>query len=297
MSNTTGQESNAENKAEAIPVAAEWALWGKQSTDRGYHLLGHSNGSLGANTFNEVLTRYSPGTLEKLPQVTISWLSHREERNYLGIAIHDRAAEGQYDADGREIVFTRYYCAPYEDLAAGSISYHAMYAKFDSFALPMPDQALIKTELAAPRPAIPRDRQAMKVAALLLTGRRVCVVGADRVDFLERLTFVDAVASLLPYGIRCRLSASTWASSTLHTHKFRLFFLQCSSSGTRPSGSRPRGGMGSIRPNAHRTPICRWLPSLAGRSGSAARSLAGRAETADGLWRAGSTRDAGKNED
>ncbi len=231
MSSTSGQESNAESNAEVIPVAAEWALWGKQSTDRGYHLLGNSNGSLGANTFNEVLTRYSPGTLEKLPQVTVSWLSHREARNYLGIAIHDQAAEGQYDADGREIVFTRYYCAPYEDLAAGSISYHAMYAKFNNFALPIPDQALIKTELTAPRPAIPHDRQAAKVAALLLTGRRVCIVGADRVDFLERLAFVDAVASLLPYGIRCRLSASTWASSTLHAHKFRLFF----SSAPRPA--------------------------------------------------------------
>lgn len=224
MSNTTGQESNADSKATTIPVAAEWALWGKQSIDRGYHLLGHSNGSLGASTFNEVLTRYSPGTLERLPQVTVSWLSHREERNYLGIAIHDRAAEGQYDADGREIVFTRYYCVPYEDLAVGSISYHAMYAKFNNFALPIPDRTLIKTEIAAPRPTIPHYRQATKVAALLLTGRPVCIVGADGVGFLERLTFVDAVASLLPYGIRCRLSASTWASSTLQTHKFRLFF-------------------------------------------------------------------------
>ena len=251
MTNTTGQESNEESNAANIPVAAEWALWGKQSIDRGYHLLGHSNGSLGANTFNEVLTRYSPGTLEKLPQVTVSWLSHREERNYLGIAIHDLAAEGQYDADGREIVFTRYYCAPYEDLAAGSISYHAMYAKFSNFGLPIPDQAPIKTELTVPRPAIPHDIQATRVAALLLTGRRVCIVGADRVDFLERLTFVDTVVSLLPYGIRCRLSASTWASSTLHAHKFRLFF----SSAPRPARDHQQADLVVEWGQSDQTPI------------------------------------------
>ena len=282
MSNTTGQESNADSKAAAIPVAAEWALWGKHSIDRGYHLLGHSNGSLGVNTFNEVLTRYSPGTLEKLPQVTVSWLSHREERNYLGIAIHDRAAEGQYDADGREIVFTRYYCAPYEDLAAGSISYRTMYAKFNNLALPIPDGALIKTELAVPRPTIPHDKQATKVAALLLTGRRVCIVGADGADFLERLTFVDAVASLLPYGIRCRLSASTWASSTLQTHKFRLFF----SSAPRPARDHQQAdlvvewGQSDETPIGHR-PADGYLAWLEDQVRQPAASLAAQKQQMD----------------
>ncbi len=221
--------SNAatEGPAASIPavcVTAEWALWGKTASDRGYRLLDCSEGDIGADNFTEVLTRYSPGTLDRLPQVTVSWFRAKNERTYVAIAIHDRAERGQYDAAGREIVFTRYFCVPYEDLAAGTISYLAMYEEFGKCVLPVPDRAPIKTQLTTHPSGGPAGGQALRVAALLLTGKPVCIIGADRADLLERLGFLDAVVSLLPYGMRCRLSASTWASSTLQTHKFRLFF-------------------------------------------------------------------------
>jgi hypothetical protein len=216
--------SNAAMESTAVAITAEWAYWGKTASDRGYRLLDCSEGNFGPDNFIEVLTRYSPGTLDRLPQVTVSWSRSRSERTYVAIAIHDRAEHGLYDADGREIVFTRYFCVPYEDLAAGTISYLAMYGEFSKFALPVPDRAPIQTALATHPPGGPGRGQALRVAALLLTGQPVCIVGADRVDLLERLQFLDAVVSLLPYGMRCRLSASTWASSTLQTHKFRLFF-------------------------------------------------------------------------
>jgi hypothetical protein len=207
----------------SVPVAAEWALWGKTASDRGYHLLNCSEGSLGPDDFTEVLTRYSPGTLDRLPQVTISW-SPRDDRSLLGIAIHDQAEQGLCDAEGREIVFTRYFCVPYQDLAAGAIPYLAMYEEFSKFTLTGQERELIKAELDTTPPTAPRDGLALRVAALLLTGKPVCIVGADGVEFRERLRFLDCVASMLPYGMRSFLSASTWASSTSQKHKFRLFF-------------------------------------------------------------------------
>ena len=99
-----------------------------------------------------------------------------------------------------------------------------MYQEFSKFTLTRQGRIPIKTNLGDASLGNPSGEQAMRVAALLLTGKPVCIVGADQTVLLERLQFLDTVVSLLPYGMRCRLSASNWASSTLQTHKFRLFF-------------------------------------------------------------------------
>jgi hypothetical protein len=53
--------------------------------------------------------------------------------------------------------------------------------------------------------------------------------------------------SLLPYGLRCQLSASTWASSVFWEHKFRLFF----SSARRPDDKYDVIWDGDTRPPEH----------------------------------------------
>lgn len=58
-----------------VPVSAEWALWGTGGRGPGYRLLQCSARAIARQSFEEVLARYSPGTLEILPQVTISWFS------------------------------------------------------------------------------------------------------------------------------------------------------------------------------------------------------------------------------
>jgi hypothetical protein len=209
-----------------VTVTAEWALWGKDAGDAGYHLLECSAGTVSRENFDEVLTRYSPGTLEELPQTTISWLSDRAQPSYVGMAIHDAAERVQYDVSGREIVLTSYFCVPFNELAVGSVPYHAMYQKFRQYALPVPDRHRIQVRLEGLERDEPADVFAMQVAALLLTSKPVCIIGADRagISVDERLRFLDRVVSLLPYGMRSRLSASTWASSTFRDHRLRLFF-------------------------------------------------------------------------
>jgi hypothetical protein len=223
----------------SVMVTAEWALWGKKAGDIGYHQLDCSAGKISSENFDQVITRYSPGTPESLPQVTISWLSDKSQANYLAIAIHDRvhpagrpgprprAAEpAPFDAHGRETVRTSYYCVPFADVAEHGVSYRAMYEAFRAEPLPRDLRAPVTVKLAAgpdSSAATPADF-ALRVAALLLAGKPVCMLGAGHLTVTERLGFLDTVASLLPYGARTRLSASTWTSSTYQNHRFRLFF-------------------------------------------------------------------------
>jgi hypothetical protein len=68
------------------------------------------------------------------------------------------------------------------------------------------------------------DPLVQQVAAVLLTGGPVCVLGAEKTSAAERLTFIDAVMALLPYGFRTRMTAATWVRATHRDHRFRLFF-------------------------------------------------------------------------
>jgi Caspase domain/Nuclease-related domain len=219
------QVSRSEKRVGTVPVTAEWALQGKTPGGRGYQLLGYSEGVIDPKNFEEAQIRYSPGTLKDLPQVTVSWLDP-SGRCYVAIAIHDYGEEHMFDADGRDIVFTSYFCIPYDDAAEYVISYQAMYDTFREIPLlSATGRSPFSVELALlARPSHIEIEQASRVAALLLTCRPVCIVGADRVSIPDRLRFIDMVMSLLPYGLRSHMSGSTWSSSTYHEHKFRLFF-------------------------------------------------------------------------
>jgi hypothetical protein len=204
------------------PLSVEWALWGKEPQSRDYGLLECSSGSIGAGSFTEAITRYSPGNLDRLPQVTVSWLRPHEGQRYLALSIHDEGP-GRHDPGGRKIVFIRYFCAPYHQIAEQAGSYQSMFAAFAPCRLDAGQHDVVP---AVPlRPALdgPVSPLAYQVAGLLLTCRPVCILQADLVPLDKRLRFLDAVMSLLPYGLRSELSASTWASSTAK-HKLRLFF-------------------------------------------------------------------------
>lgn len=208
---------------ETVQVTAEWALWGKEPHDVEYRLLRCSNGSFSASNFEELITRYSPGTLDSLPQVAIAWGASDHEK-YLAITIHRAAGPGLHDASGRKVVLTYCFCVPFHELAAGPVSYQAMYEVFRREQLSAAGHGGIKVDLPVMNVPDPGRRMPMLAASLLLTNMPVCILGADRVDLETRLAFLDSVMALLPYGMRAEMSASTWTNSIYEEHKFRLFF-------------------------------------------------------------------------
>lgn len=210
-----------------VPLVAEWARWGMDPGQRGgYHLLACSEGRINARNFEEILDRFSPGTLADLPQVTISYIPVSDGSRYLGMAIHEAEASGA-DLLGRDVMVTRYFCVPYRQAAAAAVSYTAMYEAFRGIQPSEDDRLVVTVELAEGSATVPADvKRALPVAGLLLTGNPVCIVDAGATAMAERLAYIDATMSLLPYGMRAAMTASTWTRGTYRGHRFRLFFSE-----------------------------------------------------------------------
>ncbi|HET7012634.1 MAG TPA: hypothetical protein VFI65_01915 [Streptosporangiaceae bacterium] len=196
-------------------ISVEWAL-------RGYggQMADHSQGLVKAQDLSKMLELYVPGALKELelPQVTAGPLT--SELSYIAFTIHRRRGRAEL------------FCVNFADLTGNIPSYSDLYAAFGQVALPLADQRPARLEITVtPRLTAPDDL-AMVAAALLLTDRKICVLGADGVPLEERLRFIDDVASCIPYGMRGRLAVTTWVKPSVRNHEFRLFF----------SSARPNGG-------------------------------------------------------
>jgi hypothetical protein len=206
-----------------VTVDVQWARYGSVTRSC-------SSGELNMDNFTELIRRFRIGTPDGLPQVSVSYVPSNTlpgRLYYLGMAIHDRAAGGrrlaERDDDGRPAVVTTYFCIPYEQLADAAVSYQDMYHQL-SERRPTASGPPLKVEFPA-RTVLPaKNPLAGQIASRLLTGQRVCVLGAQSATLAERLEFTDAVAALLPYGFRTRLAMATWVRSTHRDHRFRLWF-------------------------------------------------------------------------
>ena len=209
-------------------VDVQWALYGKAVGPAEDRVLACSTGDLTMVNFADAISRFQLGTLHSLPQVSVSYAKTGQAgRNYLALAIHKPADRGQaaLDDDGRPITYTSYFCLPYAPLADAGVTYLAMHDALRSLWLPTANGPPLRVSVASPPwrpPGI--DHLAMRVAALLLTGRSVCVLQAQDVPVADRLGFIDAVMTLLPYGFRAKMTAATWTRATYRDHRFRLFF-------------------------------------------------------------------------
>jgi hypothetical protein len=206
-------------------MAVEWALHGMRPSEKaGYHLLACSNGRLSSKNFMEIIDRFTPGTLDSLPQVTVSYVASGS--GYVGLAIHE-AEEGGAGRLGNRVTHTRYFCLPYDQLAAGAVSYLSLYDALRDIRPSDEDKFPRKVTVKRGMPTAPAEPdRSFQAAMLLLTGNPVCIVGADPTSMVERLSFIDAVMSWLPYGMRSSMTAATFASSTYRQHRFRLFFSE-----------------------------------------------------------------------
>ncbi|MDN3351447.1 hypothetical protein [Actinomadura sp. DC4] len=203
-------------------ITAEWALWAKPPGGlEDYAVLDNSTGMFDRDLFAEIISHFGSGSPETFPQVTISWVREGHHA-HLGLAIQDLS--GQVDRWRRQIAETRYFCVPYRQLCESAVTYGALYDAFHPRRLPSDGiLSLSVPPLNAPDLAGRVDGRAMRAAALLLTGKNVCVVQGESLSLPERLRFLDTVAALLPYGLRAKFSASTWTSSAT-AHRIRLSF-------------------------------------------------------------------------
>jgi hypothetical protein len=216
----------------SVLVTAEWALWGLDPKEHvGYHMLACSTGKLTRQNFEQILDRFSPGRLDTLPQVTMNYVLVRDGSRYLGMAVYE-APPGAAERSTLAVT-TRYFCFPYEEVAAGAVSYRAMYEAIRGIEIPSADGAPCVVEMAGDQVAATTESVELTapIAALLLTGDPVCMVDPGSASVTERLALLDGVMSLLPYGMRAQLAASTWTSGTYRAHKFRLFFSDAPRSG------------------------------------------------------------------
>jgi hypothetical protein len=226
---------------EPVTVSVQWAWHGKAPDHEGYRILACSSGGLSMRNFEEALSRFSPGMLDVLPQVSVSYLrpARQDDRSYLALAIHDAAhgdaERARFDGSGREITHTSYFCAPFAPLADAAIGYQAMHQAFAAVRLPVTDGPPIRVTMAPATHLAPAiDDLTIRTAALLLTGTPVCVLGAEATTVTERLAFIDTVMALLPYGMRSRMAAATWTRATHRDHHFRLFFSSAPRVSSRP---------------------------------------------------------------
>jgi hypothetical protein len=234
-----------EDEAEAAPgLQAEWALWGKDEQRTAFHVLRCSKGGLDDDDFREIFTRYATGVKDALPQYTVCWIPGDEKRQrppYLAVGIHEHADPDPALAGGRRqhvagrvVEYVRLFCFRYADVAEWDASYVSLANAVRGIQL-LPGQnepIQVRVPPAADPPAT--GGPAELVASWLLTTRPVCVLDADHVPVEQRLAFIDEVLSLLPFGLRARLSASTWASPRVADLQLRLFF----SSARRDSSTR-----------------------------------------------------------
>ncbi|GII88100.1 hypothetical protein Ssi03_60900 [Sphaerisporangium siamense] len=206
------------------PITAAWALWGKQpGTGDEDAVLAHGQGPFSRDEYATIIARYAPGFTADLPQVTMSWVSDGSAL-YTGMAVQEWSHHR--DAFGRNIPVTRYFCVPFARLAEGPAAYAGLYEALGGCALPADGPLEVQVSALDPRAtADAAGAKAMEAAALLVTGDPVCVVGAEAEPLEARLRFLDAVTSLLPYGFRSRLTASTWTDAASH-HRIALSFAR-----------------------------------------------------------------------
>ncbi|GAA4188400.1 hypothetical protein GCM10022252_23600 [Streptosporangium oxazolinicum] len=209
-----------------VQLPFEWAVGGKPpGSGDDYRILACSQGLLSRDDFEEIRTVYTIGTSETLPQVVAAWVGSGDDA-HLVLAIQTWSDEE--DRRHRKIARTHYFCVPYARITQSPcpVSYEDLYHVLKGCPLPMDGQFAVHVPtLDSGAVAARVNGTVMSTAALLMTGQHVCVLGGEAVPMEERLRFLDTVAALLPYGMRARLTVSTWASSTAE-HKIRLAFTQ-----------------------------------------------------------------------
>ncbi|MCM3924938.1 hypothetical protein ND748_25145, partial [Frankia sp. AiPs1] len=216
---------------DAVRLPAGWAVMTKEpGSDDDYAVL-RCGGYFSRPQYEQILRRFNPGTPparslsdpsgESLPWATICY-APRGADTVLGVAV--RSWTEHVDGAHRPIAATRFVCVPFSALRETPVSYTDLYAAAIRLDLDgLPDGAgtveltvgrLRAADVEATLAELDVDLPTAAATAATLLTRPVAVLGApvSQPDdqALTRLRYLDAVVSLLPYGQRARLVASTW---------------------------------------------------------------------------------------
>ncbi|TDD96841.1 hypothetical protein [Actinomadura rubrisoli] len=212
-------------------ITMEWALWSERPGARDdYTVLSCSRGKLRPGHFKRIITRFSPGTAEApadLPRVTIITVDVAHEP-HIGLAIQTQS--DAYDGTGRRIAPTQFFLFPYNVLEGNPLSYYNLYQALHPVSLPEAGEgSLLHVDVPGFNAAtVAADLARLgaaptSVAARLLHKERLCVTGAEQSTTDDRLRYLDAAVSLLPYGYRAKITATTWANGATR-HILRMCF-------------------------------------------------------------------------
>ncbi|WP_157546434.1 hypothetical protein [Hamadaea tsunoensis] len=209
--------------SQARTVAVRWALRGKpQGSADDYQIMACDAGAAARSTYAARISDMvradpssaSEGRVDALPWLLVGpW----EAENRVSAAIVYWPDADYRDGVGRPVMFTRYLDVPWPDLAAAGADLAGLYTALAT--LPADGSRAAQVTLSEPDPAgMLATVEALDpiwlagVAAALLDGPVRIVPDARRQTAEDRLQVLDAVATLLPYGLRARLSAGTWSA-------------------------------------------------------------------------------------
>ncbi|MFI6291717.1 hypothetical protein ACIBEJ_09040 [Nonomuraea sp. NPDC050790] len=222
-------------------VSALWAVFGNaEGGGAGYTVLQASDDEVAF--FEQEIRRYLPGTPPNradpppLPYYTFAPGPAARNKDAPLMSFSRLEATDILDAAGRPSIRLRYYSPTFADLVGTPgpgeplvAGYADLAEAMDAAPAPFSDQPHITLNVrpggwAAIRAGVARfpfDWLASGAAALL--AGRVVITGAAAVPVPERLACLDAIAGLLPFGVRASIAAATWADSAA-VHQLRLYF-------------------------------------------------------------------------
>ncbi|MFD5493571.1 hypothetical protein ACTWJ9_29920 [Streptomyces sp. GDS52] len=223
---------------DTFTVRALWAWYSKQagSPDE-YDVLRCTGGARRRATFFDHITAAGLGgppsaaaTRDRLPWVSVTGLPCTD-RQWTGISVMEPSP--LRDGVNRDVTSTRYVLLDSTELVRRRVEYVTLWDAVASLRLPPEHEETIPLEVPAPAgDGLPEgletiaghvpgtvgdsDRRraaavhwAVAVAALLLQGGPVVITGGGALDARARLAVFDAIAGLLPYGVRGGLAVGS----------------------------------------------------------------------------------------
>ena len=199
-------------------ISADWIERGGRPNQSGYLALHAGCGQLAREIALAHIQTYVPGTpkdeqLERDP-AALPWVWFSPvNQNAASLSVAIMRIGSSTDADNRRQDPTNCFFVNVNDLLSVQTSYLALYRGFGAISLPTIDggpvtiePAALDTVAIAQRPDLER---LVAIASVLLT-EPISLTSPEFHSTTQRVTDIDAIVAMLPYGFRADLAAASW---------------------------------------------------------------------------------------